>query len=132
MEKLNLGSFETGLTKLVSLPIWYLVLAIAVGGIVEEGLYRGYAIERLSLLTGSYWIGSILALIAFGLAHIPFWGWKAALTTVLSGAILTIFYLWSGEIITVIIAHVVTDSVGIIIPAVSRLRKLQSEKNWIV
>ena len=74
MEKLNFGSFETGLTKLISLPIWYLVLAIAVGGIVEEGLYRGYATERLSLLTGSYWIGSILALIAFGLAHIPFWG----------------------------------------------------------
>ncbi len=129
MKKLNFGSFETGLTKLTSLPIYYLVFAIMVGGIVEEVLYRGYATERLSSLTGSYWIGSILALIAFGLAHIPFWGWQAASTTILSGAILTIFYLSTGELLSAIVAHVITDSVGIIIPALSRLRKLESQKN---
>ncbi len=123
MNKLKLGSFDHGLTELTKLPIWYLILAVVVGGIVEEGLYRGYAIERLSLLIGSYVFGSILVLIAFGLAHLPLWGWGAALTTVISGAILTVFYLWTGELIAVIVAHVITDSVGIIIPAIAQLKK---------
>ena len=123
MNKLGLAGFEGGLGKLTSLPIWYLILAVVIGGIVEEGLYRGYATERLSLLTGSYWIGSVFALVAFGLAHVPLWGWGAACTTVMSGGILTVFYLWTGDLLTAIIAHVVTDSVGIIIvPTFTRIR----------
>lgn len=52
----------------------------------EEGLDRGYATERLASLTGNYWIGSAIALLAFGLAHVPMWGWIPGLTTILSGA----------------------------------------------
>ncbi|WP_197707055.1 CPBP family glutamic-type intramembrane protease [Calothrix sp. NIES-3974] len=59
----------------------------------EEGLYRGYATERLASLTGNYWIGSAIALLAFGLAHVPMWGWIPGLTTILSGGLLTLLYL---------------------------------------
>ncbi|MEM6839050.1 MAG: hypothetical protein AAF609_19630 [Cyanobacteria bacterium P01_C01_bin.120] len=59
MNKLGCAGFESGLAKLSPLPRWYLVLAVVIGGVVEEALYRGYATERLSLLTGSYWIGSV-------------------------------------------------------------------------
>ncbi|NJL56097.1 CPBP family intramembrane metalloprotease [bacterium] len=120
MQRLNLTGFEGGLSKLTLLPIWYLVLAVMVGGTTEEILYRGYATERLSEFTGSYWSGSILALIAFGLAHVPMWGWTPALTTVISGSLLTLFYLWTGDLLSCIIAHIVTDSVGIIMPALQR------------
>ncbi|GJD21171.1 hypothetical protein RIVM261_061270 [Rivularia sp. IAM M-261] len=84
MNWFGISGFENGLVKLTSLPIWYLIIAVVIGGIVEEVLYRGYAVERLSSLTGNYWIGSILALVAFGLAHVPIWGWFPALTTVVS------------------------------------------------
>jgi membrane protease YdiL (CAAX protease family) len=116
MTRLGLAGFEAGLAKLTPLPQWYLVLAVVMGGVVEEGLYRGYATERLSGLTGSYGIGAGLALIAFGLAHVPLWGWVPAFTTVLSGGLLTLFYLGTGDLLTVIVAHIVTDSIGIIIP----------------
>ncbi|MGF1568972.1 MAG: CPBP family intramembrane glutamic endopeptidase [Nodosilinea sp.] len=122
MAKLGLAGFERGLATLSLFPVWYLVLAVVIGGVVEEGLYRGYASERLSLLTGSDWIGCGLALIAFGLAHVPIWGWVSAFTTVLSGCLLTLFYLGTGDLLTAIIAHIVTDSVGIIIPTVTRTK----------
>ncbi len=56
MNWFGIPGFDNGLGKLTSLPIWYLLSAVIIGGIVEEGLYRGYATERLSLLTGSYWL----------------------------------------------------------------------------
>lgn len=115
MNKLGRSGFEGGLDKLAKLPIWYLIFAVAIGGVVEEILYRGYATERLSGLTGSYWIGGALCAIAFGLAHVPLWGWNAAFTTVISGGLLTLFYLGTGDLIACIIAHIITDTVGIIV-----------------
>ncbi|NJM96843.1 MAG: CPBP family intramembrane metalloprotease [Phormidesmis sp. RL_2_1] len=118
MTKLGLAGFEKGLAKLESLPFWYLALAVVIGGVVEEVLYRGYATERLSLLTGSCWIGCALSLTAFGLAHVPLWGWVPASTTVLSGYLLTLFYWSTGDLLTAIVAHIATDFAGIIIPKV--------------
>lgn len=120
---LDLKGFEGGLAKLTPLPNWYLLLAVVVGGIVEEALYRGYAIERLSLLTASYGGGCLLALIAFGLAHVPLWGWVPALTTMLSGGLLALLYLWTGDLLSAIVAHTVTDCIGIVIvPTLTRTR----------
>lgn len=121
IDLLGLKGFQSGLAKLAPLPIWYLVLAIVIGGIVEEVLYRGYATERLSLLIGgNYAIGCLLSAIAFGLAHVPLWGWVSGLATAISGALLTLLYLWTGDLLSAIVAHIVTDSIGIIIiPALS-------------
>jgi uncharacterized protein len=119
MAKLSHTGFASGLAQLETLPIWYLVLAVAIGGVVEEVLYRGYAAERLSWLTGGYWIGCGLSLIAFGLAHVPLWGWIPAFTTVLSGGLLTLFYLGTGDLLTAIVAHIVTDGAGIIVPKIT-------------
>jgi membrane protease YdiL (CAAX protease family) len=41
LRRLRLGGFEAGLAKLHSLPVWYLVVAVLVGGTAEEILYRG-------------------------------------------------------------------------------------------
>ncbi|MCU0535600.1 MAG: CPBP family intramembrane metalloprotease [Hydrococcus sp. Prado102] len=115
MNKLGRSGFESGLDELTKLPVWYLIFAVGSGGIVEEILYRGYATERLSGLTGSYWIGGMLCAIAFGIAHVPLWGWNAACTTVISGGLLTLFYLGTGDLLPCIIAHIITDTVGIIV-----------------
>jgi membrane protease YdiL (CAAX protease family) len=89
--------FTEGLAKLAAYPLWFLVFAIVIGGAAEEFLYRGYAVERLAALTGSYWIAGLLSVLVSGLAHVPMWGWPAALTTVVSGALGTAFYVWRRE-----------------------------------
>ena len=95
--------------------MWYLIIAVVIGGTVEEILYRGYAVERLASLTGSYWISSLVSVLVFGLAHVPPWGWGPALTTVLSGGVLTLFYVWTKDLNANILAHVTTDFVGIVL-----------------
>src|SRR5262249_38747093 len=115
LQHLRLSGFDAGLTKLAILPVWYLIIAVVIGGTVEEILYRGYAVERLASLTGSYWFGGLVPVLAFGLAHVPLWGWGPAMTTVLSGGVLTLFYVWTKDLNANIIAHVATDFVGIVL-----------------
>ena len=113
--KLQMGTFDTGLGKLSAFPTWYLVITVVVVASSEELLYRAYAVERLATMTGSYWTAGVLSVMAFGVAHVPLWGWGPALTTFVSGAIVTLVYLWRRDVVMLIIAHVVTDLYGIVI-----------------
>ena len=117
------GGFEEGLTKLRELPVWSVVLAIVLGGAAEEILYRGYAVERIGTLTGNLWLAGVISVIVFAAAHIPMWGRRSALATLISGAVLTGFYLWQRDLTACIFAHIVTDFMGILIsPPVSPRR----------
>jgi uncharacterized protein len=107
-------SFESGFTQLAGLPRWFLVLASVTAGVAEETLYRGYAVERLAMMTGSYWLGGLISLIIFTLAHVPAWGSGPLLVFLISGGLMTLFYVWKQDLLACIIAHAVTDIVGLI------------------
>ena len=115
LKRLGQGGFEAGLSRLALLPAWYRLVAVLIGGAVEEVLYRGFAIERLKLLTGRYWIAAFVASLAFGVAHAPLWGWAPALLTAVSGLLLSGFYIWRRDLWANIIAHAATDFVGIVV-----------------
>jgi membrane protease YdiL (CAAX protease family) len=125
LARFNLGGFDLGLAKSAGLPVWYLTIAVIFGGIAEELLYRGYAIERIAALTGSYWLAGAISVVIFGLAHVPVWGWGPALTTVASGAVATAFYIWQRNLVAIIVAHVITDLAGIVVmPYLARTKGL--------
>ena len=125
LTRLNLGGFEPGLAKTAALPVWFLAFSVVFGGISEELLYRGYAIERIATLTGSYLLAGAISVGIFGLAHVPLWGWGPALTTVVSGAVATAFYIWQRDLVAIMIAHVITDFAGIIVmPYLARTKGL--------
>ena len=92
-----------------------LVLAAVTAGFAEETFYRGYAIERLSSLTGNYWWGGLISLVIFTLAHLPSWGWGPIPIFLISSTLGTLFYIWRRDLLACIIAHAVTDSVGLIV-----------------
>ncbi|MEM1049723.1 MAG: CPBP family glutamic-type intramembrane protease [Pseudomonadota bacterium] len=119
---LGASGFDAPLKDLHRLPVWSLALAVLIGGCVEELLYRGFALPVLIGLTGSVWLGAGLTIVAFGLAHLPLWGWASSLGITIAGAILTGFYLLHGDLIANMLAHIVTDFVGIVLPAL-RVRK---------
>jgi uncharacterized protein len=112
---LGLNSYDKTLVELAKLPKWYLTLAVIVGGTVEEVLYRGFAIEHLARLTGSYAFGGTASAVLFGLAHLPVWGWGPALTATITGGLFTIVYLWRRDLAALIIAHVASDFVGLVV-----------------
>ena len=113
--QLNMGTFEEGLSNLATLPTWYLILTIVFVATAEELLYRAYAIESLSAITGSVGIAGAVSLSAFAAAHVPMWGWGPALTTLVSGAVATLVYVWRRDIVALIVAHVATDLYAIVI-----------------
>ena len=97
---------DEGIRRLVVLPVWFRVIVGLTGGIVEEVLYRGYAVERLATMTGRPWLGAALAALVFGLAHIPAWGLGFALAADLPfGIVMTVFYLWRRDLLANILAH---------------------------
>ena len=113
--QLNMGTFEEGLSNLATLPTWYLVLTIVFVATAEELLYRAYAIESLSAITGSVGIAGAVSLLAFAAAHVPMWGWGPALTTLVSGAVATLVYVWRRDVVALIVAHTAADLYGIVI-----------------
>lgn len=108
--------FEQGLSRLQTLPTWYLVLAIGIGGMAEEFLYRAYVFDRIAAYSGSLWVGAVIPLLLFAWAHVPLWGWGPAAATAVSGGILTALYAWRHDLVANVIAHCLTDLVGIVGP----------------
>jgi membrane protease YdiL (CAAX protease family) len=95
-----------GVAKLAMWPAWFRLFVGATSGIVEETLYRGYAVERLAVLSGRVWLGALIAIVAFGLAHIPFWGVGFSLVADLPyGMLLVLLYLWRRDLFANILAH---------------------------
>ena len=103
---LGTEGMQAGLDQLSALPLWFGLVLGLTGGIIEELFYRGYAIERLAVLTGRAWIGGLISAVIFGLAHIPEWGWGFAIAADLPfGLLMTAFYLWRRDLVANMIAH---------------------------
>jgi len=116
VSRTGLPLFGSGLEKVLALPLWFRLLAIVItGGIFEETIYRGFAIERLSELTGSSWLGSLIALSAFAWMHYPLWGVGPVLTFYITGGFLTLLYLWRRDLVLNILCHILVDCVGLIL-----------------
>jgi uncharacterized protein len=116
VSKLGLPLFGKGLQTIVVLPVWFRLLAIVItGGIFEEVIYRGFAIERLAELTGSSALGAILALSAFAWMHYPLWGLGPVITFYISGGFLTALYLWKRDLCLIMLCHMIVDCVGLIL-----------------
>ncbi len=102
--------------KLMDTPYWYRVLLVTRAGFMEETLFRGYGIERLSELTGKRWIGAVITWAAFTFAHLNSWGWAQLIIAGYGGVVLTTLYLWRRDLACNILAHWLTDGAGFLLP----------------
>jgi membrane protease YdiL (CAAX protease family) len=100
---------QTGM--ILSLPLWLQVFIGITAGFTEEILFRGYAIERATRLTGNRVLGAFLPIMIFGFVHLPFWGTAHAVIAGSTGFWLSLIYLWRRNLWVNITAHVLLDSV---------------------
>jgi len=110
-----LGVSEGGqMDQLLATPLWWRCISVIRAAVSEEVLYRGYAIERLTDLTGHRGVGAVLSCTAFAVAHVGWWGWGHLLIAGFAGAALTVLYLWRRNLGVNIVAHFVVDGLAIL------------------
>ena len=96
---------------IVQVPLWLLITTPIVAGVTEEIVYRGYAIERLTFLTGRRWLAGLIAGAAFLAAHAA-WGGAQMILVAFGTVIFVGLYLWRRDLPCVILAHVSADLIG--------------------
>ena len=99
------------------LPTWLKLFTALTAGIAEEWLYRGYAITRLSWVTGNRTAAAAISLAIFTVGHVPFWRMEAAIAILIAALALTLVYLWTRDLVPVVVAHVAVDAISLFAPA---------------
>jgi membrane protease YdiL (CAAX protease family) len=112
---LGLPGYGAGMEKALALPVWFRVVAVVTAGIVEETLFRGYAVTRLARLTGSLWLAAVLSASVFAALHFPVWGAGPVFHFLIGGVAATAFFIWRRDLLAMIIAHVAIDAWGLVI-----------------
>ncbi|HSF30583.1 MAG TPA: CPBP family intramembrane glutamic endopeptidase [Candidatus Tectomicrobia bacterium] len=94
-------------TTAVGGRVAWLIAGTVFAGVVEESLYRGYAITRLRQRMGIGW-AVVVSSVFFGPLH---WGegFGAVITTMVSGALLAGLFLWRQTLVTPAVAHAMTN-----------------------
>ena len=102
-------------------------LFIAVtAGVVEEVLYRGYAIGIGGQIFGSLWLAASISLAVFVAAHIR-WGLSHLLAVFWAGLVLSALFIFTRDLVACIIAHVAIDVIGILLaPAILAKREARN------
>ena len=119
----GIPGFEEGIARAMVLPLGIRIFAVFTAGIVEDGLFLGYAFTRLTLLTGSRWIAGCVSVAVASLLHFPNWGAGPVLAYLVTGAVATSFFAWRRDLLANMVAHVTTDAMAlVIIPAISYAR----------
>ena len=99
--------------KIMSVPLWLLALTVVRAGVCEEILFRGYGIERLTALTGSRVIGTLGPALVFMIGHMEAYGLKYLMFLIPVTTILTALYVWRRDLWANMLAHFLTDAVGL-------------------
>jgi len=85
------------------------------GTFLEEIFYRGYAIERLTSLTGKKWLAGLISWAAFTFVHLKFFGLGPTLDVGVLSAGLVILYLRERSIWPCIVVHGINGAYGFLI-----------------
>ncbi|HWA92864.1 MAG TPA: CPBP family intramembrane glutamic endopeptidase [Rhizomicrobium sp.] len=97
--------------NILEMPWWYRAVMVARIAVAEELLFRSVAIERMSALT-SRWIAAALSLAAFVGANWSGWDPVNAILAAVTGALLTVLYLWRRNAGVNIVARAIAAGAG--------------------
>ena len=109
---LGLKMNMTAVGSITHTPLWLQTATMIRAGVVEEIVFRGYAIERIQTLTGKGWIAGLLSAAIFVAVHIGFWGYAQLIVVGFGATILTLLYLFRRDLASNMLAHFLTDFVG--------------------
>jgi membrane protease YdiL (CAAX protease family) len=92
----------------------YAVCLAVRGGVIEEILFRGLAIEQLTVLTGRRWLSALLATVVFVVGHALHFDWAQLVPVAAVSAVVVALYLWRKDLWANIIAHTIIDLIAVL------------------
>jgi tetratricopeptide (TPR) repeat protein len=104
------------LNSFTRVPAGLGIIVAAAAGISEEIAARGFAIDRLRIVTGRLGLAAAIALALDLAEHIPYWGWRYAIEIAPMQLLFVLMYLWRKDIMACIIGHFLTDALPFMIP----------------
>jgi tetratricopeptide (TPR) repeat protein/membrane protease YdiL (CAAX protease family) len=104
------------LNSFSSVPAGLGLFVAAAAGISEEIAARGFAIDRLRIVSGRLGLAAAVALALDLAEHIPYWGWRYAIEIAPMQLLFVLMYLWRKDIMACIIGHFLTDALPFMIP----------------
>ncbi len=109
--KLGLTDSRAHVAAIRKEPIGLTLIIALRAGVVEEWLFRFFAIGELAVVTGRRWIGALLAGLLFIALHAANWQWVHLLPVALVTILFTAIYWWRGNLFLNAAAHFLTDFV---------------------
>lgn len=85
------------------------------GTFLEEVFYRGYLIERMTILTRHKWVAAFVSWLLFTLVHLKFFGFGPTIDTSVISAALVLLYLKEKSIWPCIVVHGINDALAFLI-----------------
>jgi len=110
----GIGQDKGTLTALASHSVPIILLIAAMASIAEEIVFRSVLISQLEMATGRSWLAGAISLAVFAGAHAGGWGPWQILFAAVPGLILTVFFLWKRDLWICILAHFLTDALGLL------------------
>lgn len=124
-------TMQSGGLAAATMPIWFYLFSLLVqplaAGIIEELVYRGYALPRLAALTGKKWLAVFISALVYGLQHwaVTPMDWQFGLVRMIGlfavGAVFGIMYFRQQRLMPLIIGHVLWDFLLIGLPSLMGL-----------
>ncbi len=105
---------QGALEQLFAMPWWWRAMSVVRAAVGEDVLFRGYALERITALTGRSRVAGAITCAVFTAEHLAYWGWGHLIVAGFAGALLTLLYLWRRNLWVNVIAHLVVDGVAIL------------------
>jgi membrane protease YdiL (CAAX protease family) len=119
LDVLGLEGLRSMQTKIGEFGPATLVGLFLTGTFLEEVLYRGYIIERLTSVTGRMWSAGFVSWVGFTFVHLGFFGLGPTLDVGVISAGLVLLYLKERSIWPCIVAHGINNTIAYLIPLLS-------------
>jgi uncharacterized protein len=104
------------LQEIAAVSVSLRVALVVTAGICEEFIYRSFAIEELTFLTGRRWLSAAVAWVFFTVGHIRLYDLSTALIVPGTlGAVLTALYLWRRNLASCALMHAIVDAMFILV-----------------
>lgn len=102
------------ISQLKATPGWWLFISTVRAAVVEELMFRGYALERLNELTRNLPLAAGITWAIFTLEHVGTWGWSHLIVAGFGGLMLTWLYLRCRNLWVVMLAHFIVDGLSLL------------------